>query len=96
MNFKPFNRHIVVDLIEEQKEGKNSLIVLPTDYEKPQSPYAKAIVIEVADDSKFHGKLSVNDVLLLERRMLNKIDVNEFSFYLVLENYVYGRINKWN
>jgi co-chaperonin GroES (HSP10) len=94
MNFKPFNRHIVVDLIEEQKEGKNSLIVLPTDYEKPQSPYAKAIVIEVADDSKFHGKLSVNDVLLLERRMLNKIDVNEFSFYLVLENYVYGRINK--
>jgi hypothetical protein len=28
--------------------------------------------------------------------MLNKIDVNEFSFYLVLENYVYGRINKWN
>ena len=94
MNFKPFNRHIVVDIIEEREENKNSLIVLPTDYKKTQSPYVKAIVIEVADDSKFHGKLSVNDVLLLERRMLNKIDVNEFSFYLVLENYVYGRINK--
>tara|TARA_R100001082_G_C4232286_1_gene103749 strand:+ start:108 stop:392 length:285 start_codon:yes stop_codon:yes gene_type:complete len=94
MNFKPFNRHLVVDVIEEKKEGKDSLIVLPTDYEKPQSPYVKAIVIQVAEDSKFYGKLSVNDVLLIERRMLHKVEISEFSFYLVLENYIYGRINK--
>ena len=94
MNFKPFNRHLVVDVIEEREEGKDSLIVLPTDYEKPVSPYVKAIVIQIAEDSKFYGNLSVNDVLLIERRMLHKVEISEFCFYLVLENYIYGRINK--
>jgi len=93
MNFIPFNRHLVVDIIEENEEKKNSLVVLPTDYEKPLSPFAKALVIEVSADSKFYGKLSVNDTILVERRMLHKVDISEYSFYLVLENYIYGRIN---
>ena len=93
MNFTPFNRHLVVDIIEDTPSNQDSLVVLPTDYEKPQSPYARAIVIEVSIDSKFHGKLSLNDVVLVERRMLHKVDISEYSFYLVLENYIYGRIN---
>ena len=93
MNFTPFNRHLVVDLIEEKPEEKKSLVVLPTDYEKPLSPYAEALVVEVSADSKFKEKLSVNDSVLVERRMLHKVDINEYSFYLVLENYIYGRIN---
>ena len=67
--------------------------MLPSDYEKPQSPYAKALVIEVSKDSKFHNLLKANDIILVERRMLHKIEIGEFSFYLVLENYVFGRIN---
>ena len=93
MNFTPFNRHLVVDIIEDQAESQDSIVVLPSDYEKPQSPYAKALIIEVAVDSKFYGKLSVNDVVLVEKRMLHKVDISEYSFYLVLENYIYGRIN---
>jgi len=84
---------LVVDIIEDTPSNQDSLVVLPTDYEKPQSPYARAIVIEVSIDSKFHGKLSLNDVVLVERRMLRKVDITEYSFYLVLENYIYGRIN---
>jgi len=92
MHFKPFNRHLVVDLIEEKQKDKG-LVVLPTDYKKPEAPYVKVIVIECSDDSKFHGKLSVNDTILVERSMLQKVDINKYSFYLVLENYIYGRIN---
>ena len=92
MHFKPFNRHIVVDLIEETKEEKG-IVVLPTDYKKPQSPYAKAIVIAPAEDSKFHGTLFANDTVLVERRMLQKVEIREYTFYLVLENYIYGRID---
>ena len=29
----------------------------------------------------------------LERRMLQKVEISEYTFYLVLENYIYGRIN---
>ena len=93
MNFVPYNRHLVVDLIEEKQEIEESVIVLPTDYEKPQSPYAKMIVISVARDSKFYNSLEVGDVILVERRMLHKIEIDEFSFYLVLENYIFGRLN---
>jgi len=80
-------------MIEEENKNKDSVIVLPTDYEKPRSPYAEARVVQVSDDSKFYEKLSVNDTILVERSMLQKVDINEYSFYLVLENYIYGRIN---
>ena len=92
MHFKPFNRHVVVGVVEEKKEEKG-LVVLPTDYKKPASPYVKAIVIEAAEDSKFHGILFANDTILVERRMLQKVEISEYTFYLVLENYIYGRIN---
>ncbi len=92
MHFKPFNRHIVVDLIEETEE-KKGIVVLPTDYKKPKSPYVEAIVLEVAEDSKFHGTLFCNDTVLVERRMLQKVEISEYTFYLLLENYIYGRIN---
>lgn len=91
--FTPFNRYLVVDLVEEKEDKQNSLVVLPSDYEKPVSPLAQAIVIEVADDSKFKDSLKLNDIILVERRMLSKVDISEYSFYLLLENYVYGRIN---
>ena len=93
MNFTPFNRHLVIDLIEEKEERQDQVVFLPTDYKKPESPYVKAIVIQVAADSKFHEKLSLNDTILVERRMLHEVEIGEFSFYLVLENYIYGRIN---
>jgi len=38
-------------------------------------------------------ELSLNDVVLVERRMLHKVEISDYSFYLVLENYIYGRIN---
>ena len=92
MHFKPFNRHLVVDLVESEPE-KGSIVALPFDYKKPESLYVEVTVIEVAEDSKFHGVLFPNDIVLLERRMLQKVEFNENSFYLVLENYIYGRIN---
>ena len=94
MQFKPFNRHLVVNLIEKEEKVDESLIVLPSDYEKPLSPYAKAEVIEVASDSSLSNWLQEEDEVIVERRMLHKIEIDDSSFYLILENYVYGRIDK--
>ena len=91
--FTPYNRHLVVDLIEEKTEEQESIVVLPSDYKKPTSPFVKALVIDVADESKFRDTLKLNDVILAERRMLHKVEISEYSFYLILENYIYGRIN---
>ena len=90
---KPFNRHLLIEPleIEERKQEEQSVIVLPTDYEKPKSPYLLGRVLAVADDCA----LSVNkeEVLIIERRMLHNIEIYDKTYYLVLENYIFGRLD---
>jgi len=93
MQFTPFNRHLVINVIEEEKKVDNSVIVLPSDYEKPLAPYVKAEVVSVAFDSKFYESLQVGDTIAIERRMLHKIEFEGESIYLILENYIFGRMN---
>jgi len=87
---KPFNRHILVKLIIKEEQKKESLIVLPTDYKKPESPHQLAEVLELSEDCSID--LSVGDKIVFEKRMLNKIQIHNETHYLVLENYVYGRL----
>ena len=87
---KPFNRHILVKLIIKEEQKKESLIVLPTDYKKPESPHQLAEVLELSEDCSID--LSVGDKIVFEKRMLNKIQIDDETHYLVLENYVYGRL----
>ena len=86
----PFNRHILIKLVEKRQEEKESLIVLPTDYKKPESPHQLGEVIETAEDCSL--PVSTGDVVVFEKRMLNKIQIDEETHYLVLENYIYGRV----
>ena len=87
---KPFNRHILVKLIIKEEQKKESLIVLPTDYKKPESPHQLAEVLGLSEDCSI--ELSVGDKIVFEKRMLNKIQIDDETHYLVLENYVYGRL----
>jgi co-chaperonin GroES (HSP10) len=93
MNFEPTNRHILVKPVEEKKEETNSMIMLPDDYKKQESPYLACSVLAIASDSKLVGSLTDNDTIIVERRML-KIEMKGREFYLVLDNYVMGRLTK--
>tara|TARA_R100000315_G_C5179016_1_gene103710 strand:- start:220 stop:504 length:285 start_codon:yes stop_codon:yes gene_type:complete len=92
MKFEPTNRHILVNLIEEKKQKDESLIYLPEEYKKPESPFALCSVQSVASDSKFINSLKSDDNIVIERRMLQKIDVQGVKFYLILDNYILGRV----
>lgn len=97
MNFEPTNRHILITPKEQSEEQEtNSLIVLPQDYKKPESPYLLGTVKRVSSDSKFFSSLKENDCIVVERRMLQKIEVDKSEFYLILDNYVLGRIKHEN
>ena len=87
---KPFNRHVLVKPKTKEEQKKESLIVLPTDYKKPESPHQLAEVMELSKDCSI--ELSVGDKIVFEKRMLNKIQIDNETHYLVLENYVYGRL----
>ena len=91
-NFKPFNRHILIEIIEEEEEKDTKPFLLPDDYKKPESPYKVCEVSLVSYDSKFANSLKSGDMIIVEQRMLQKIDVDNNEFYLILENYVLGRI----
>ncbi len=90
MKFKAYNRHIEIELIEEAKQESNSLVVLPTDYKRPEKPYALGKVLDVSPDVRL--SLQVGETIIFEKRMLNKLEVFGKMHYLVLENYIYGGI----
>jgi co-chaperonin GroES (HSP10) len=90
MTFKTYGRYILIELVHDEQKESESLVVLPTDYKKPELPYALGTVLGIAKDVKFD--ISLGETIIFEKRMLNKIEVFGKMYYLVLENYVYGGI----
>ena len=86
-----YNRHVLVELVEEEKEEVKSLIALPENYKKAESPQIVAKVLQKATDVSL--TLDYGDYIVIERRMLTEIEINGEKNYLVLENYIYGRID---
>ena len=94
MKFSPKNRHLWVSPREEKEEQtENIKILVPTDYEKPKSPYVVATVVEVSNDCTITD-ITTGNTVVVERRMLHNLEIEGKNIYLVLENYVYGRIDK--
>ena len=88
MYLEPHNRHLLVLPIEGNKE--NQLFVLPEDYKKPESPYIMCDILGISTDCKID--LNIGDRIIVERRMLSEVKAMGETNYLVLENYVYGRL----
>ena len=92
MKFIPDNRHLLVKPIEEKAKEENSFKILtPDDYKEPESPYVLCEVLNIADSCD-KIQVDIGDEVIVERRMLHKIELSGKTFYLVLENYIYGRL----
>lgn len=86
-----YNRHVLVELVDDEEEEKQeSLIALPQDYKKQESPYLVVKVLDKAEDCNTF--VEVCDHVVIERRMLIEIEIKGEKNYLVLENYIYGRL----
>ena len=71
---KPLNRHLLIKPIEDDKKEEASVVILPTDYEKPLAPYVVAEILDFAPDcQKEH---TVGSIVVLERRMLNTLEIH--------------------
>ena len=59
---------------------------------------SESVLLERNKSSAFLGTVHkvTGDKIIIERRMLCSIDITEKPVYLVLENYVYGRITDEN
>ena len=91
MSITPENRHLLVNPIEEDQKIDNTVqLLMPDDFRPPQSPYVVCEVLDVAADSKFYN--SMVGKIVIERRMLHEVTIGPETHYLVLENYVFGRL----
>jgi len=92
MKFIPENRHLLVEPIDNNQEEENPFKILtPDDYRVPESPYVLCKILNIADNCE-KNELEIGNRIVVERRMLHKIELSGKTFYLVLENYIYGRL----
>ena len=92
MQFKPFNKHLLIKPREQEEIKKERLFVVPDEYQPPKSPYVIADVIGMSDDCTI--SLNLGDTIVVERTTVQEIKADSETIYVVKENYVYGRIKK--
>ena len=88
MYLEPHNRHLLVHPIDDKEEKKG--FILPDNYKAPMSQHVICDVLGKADDCKV--TVNIGDRIVVERTMLQEIKAAGETNYLVLENYVYGRL----
>mgnify|MGYP003151652941 CR=1 FL=1 len=87
MNIKPHNRHLLVKMLEEEKEEEKTGFILPDDYEKPKSEYVKVAVLDSSACS-----IEIGFHVIVPRHMIQEINVGNETFHLVQENYVLASV----
>ena len=80
---------LLVDPVDNGEESKKPAFYLPDDVATSKE-FEIVSLIDAAEDSKFVDFLPLDIELVVEGHMLRKVDVNDKTFYLVLENHVLG------
>ena len=86
---KPVNRMLLVDPVDNDEEAKKPTFYLPDDV-AINKEFEVVSMIDVADDSKFADLAHLDIQMVVEGHMLRKVEVDNRTYYLVLENHVLG------
>jgi co-chaperonin GroES (HSP10) len=83
---------IVPHFVEKKTETG---VILPDDYKQEESRFIKATVVDIATDCKEDLKRmqrSAKDsvTLVVDRSMIEEVEVADKKHYVILENYIVG------
>ena len=82
---KPLNRMLLVEPLDNKvEEDQKSTFYLPDDVATSKE-FEIVSLLDAAEDSKFVDLLSLDTELVVEGHMLRKVEVNNKTFHLVLE-----------
>jgi hypothetical protein len=98
MEFKPFNRYVLVQKEAQaapRSEEQKSTILVPESY-VPESPYGVYRVLSVASDCERLSSDMEGRLLLVNSSMVEKVEIPGHTFSMVLENYIYGAFSNEN
>ena len=90
--FKPVNRYIIVDVPEENPHETTSGILLPEDYNPTKEKHITVKVRDWAKDVRFSAALTKNYEIIVDRKMIEEITINNEKISMILDNYVMGII----
>jgi len=83
MKVNPKNRHLLVDLIEEEQDD-SSTVLLPDDY-RPMKEFTTAKVLAL--DPAVSESFSEGTLVVAETQMFKKLAIEGKEYYLLQANY---------
>jgi len=87
---KPVNRYILIEKVEAKEEKEDSLVLVPDEYKlAKKSLHGVYNVIDAAEDCEKVLDCK-NKEIVVDETMVQEIVLSNKTYYLVLENYVYG------
>ena len=87
--FKPVNRYVLVETQQKQAET-DSGIVLPESFKPAEERHAIVSVIDWADDVRFKNMLFVDSKIIIDKSMMEEINVDGSKYNVILDNYIIG------
>ena len=88
--FKPINRHLLVEKVDLEPAKEESFVLVPDEYKiAKKTSHGVYNVLDAAEDCEkvldCKGKQ-----IVVDETMVQEIVLSSKTYYLVLENYVYG------
>ena len=90
MNFRPLNRYIEIELEPTQPPKTESGILLPSDFKVQEARHACVKVVSWDSEVRFAQSLNENSWLIVDKSMVEDVNVNGKTLNLILDNYVLG------
>lgn len=101
VRLRPSNRHLLI-LPHIKKNETPSGVMLPDGYQPEEDVYVEATVLDIAEDCdkqfnflKF-GRIELEKKIVVDRRMIQEVKLQNKTHYLILENYVIGTYRRFD
>ena len=88
--FKPVNRYVLVDLPQKEQLETSSGIVLPDSFKPAEERHVIVSVIDWADDVRFKNMLLMDSKIIIDKSMLEEINIDGEQYNVILDNYIIG------
>jgi len=90
VNFKPLNRYIEIEVKPKKPPQTKTGILLPDDFKVEEARHACVKVLSWDKEVRFSDSLSENSWLVVDKSMIEEVNVRGNTINLVLDNYVLG------
>ena len=90
MNFKPLNRYIEIDVQPSKQPQTDSGILLTEDFKINEARHACVKVKSWDSEVRFADSLDENSWIVVDKSMIEEVNVRGNTINLVLDNYVLG------